>query len=90
MAFLPPFPSPPCPAYYISLSFDVQSVVSSDPSALVSCSCFLTCFALLLFSVVLELQKTQHQFMQCAETAVEEANQILGGGFSDTIFQFYF
>lgn len=68
MTFLPPFTSPPCPAYYISLSFDVQSVVSSDPSALVSCSCFLACFAPLLFSVVLELQKTQHQLMQCAET----------------------
>lgn len=65
--FLPPFPSSPCPAYYISLSFDVQSVVSFDPSALVSCSCFLACFVPLLFSVVLELQKTQHQLVQCAE-----------------------
>lgn len=26
--FLPPFPSLLCPAYYISLFFDVQSVVS--------------------------------------------------------------
>lgn len=51
--FLPPFPSLLCPAYYISLFFDVQSVVSFDPSALVSCSCFLACFAPLLFSVVL-------------------------------------
>lgn len=68
MTFLPPFPSAPCPAYYISLSIDVQSVVSFDPSALVSCSCFLACFAPLLFLFVPELQKTQHQLVQCAET----------------------
>jgi len=40
-----------------SLFFDVKSVVSSDPSALVCCSCFLAYFAPLLLLVVLQLQK---------------------------------
>lgn len=39
------------------VSFGVKSVVSSDPSALVFCSCFLACFAPLLLLVGPELQK---------------------------------
>lgn len=55
--FMPPFSSPSCPAYCISSLFlDVKSVVSSDPSALVFCSCFLAYFAPLLLLAV-ELQK---------------------------------
>lgn len=78
VTLIPPFLSPPCPAYCFSLFFGVKSVLS-EPSALVFCSCSPACFALLLL-LALELQRgtTSALTMHCS-WAIEEADQKVPG-----------